>query len=287
MSLGRDLDQPVRAVGHQHVLFATDGARHHVERLVHRAQLGDRAADDLRVGLDVVEREVHDRRARVAGQDAPSILVGDERADRCGRLPLPVRHVEDLEVVGLDVAPERKRDAAQLRRELFVRESGHEQRIPDAGQVGDRRHADRTLQDADGAIAERELFATAIGGKRDVAAVVCLVGCVVELDRRGRYVGEIDVAQRSVEVVDAYEHRPSVVAVPALHREVHVVRHRVHREIADGHVAHRRAEVRRHPLVDVFEIERLRARRLLPRRRRRSRGWWRPRCRPRRALRRD
>ena len=54
----------------------------------------------------------------------------------------------------------------------------------------------------------------------------------------------------------------SVVAVTTLHREVHRVGDGMDREIVDRNVAHGGAEVRRHPLVDVLEIEGLRARRL-------------------------
>ena len=79
------------------------------------------------------------------------------------------------------------------------------------------------LQDADGAVAERELLALPLGGERDVAAFIVIVGGVVERHRRRGHVGETDVAHRAVEAIDAYEHRLRVVAVATLHRQVHVV----------------------------------------------------------------
>jgi len=42
-----DLHQPVGGVGHEQVFLAVLDERHHVKRLVHRAELGDRAADGL------------------------------------------------------------------------------------------------------------------------------------------------------------------------------------------------------------------------------------------------
>ena len=51
----------------------------------------------LAPAVEVGQREVHDRRAGVAGEDARAAVVGHERADRRRGLPLAVRDVEDLQ----------------------------------------------------------------------------------------------------------------------------------------------------------------------------------------------
>ena len=51
--------------------------RDHVDRRVHRAELGDRPALRLLAGTEVGQREVHDRRAGVGGEHAGAVAVGE------------------------------------------------------------------------------------------------------------------------------------------------------------------------------------------------------------------
>jgi len=135
----------------------------------------------------------------------------------------------------------------------------HEQRICGAGEIGDVAMADRALQDADRAIAERELVAAAVGGKRDVAAFIGFVGRIRRAGPTRSDVDEVDLCSPTLRPRRCGADRAGVVAVPALDRQVHLVRRRVDGEIIDRDVAHCGTEVRGHALVDVFEIEGLRA----------------------------
>jgi hypothetical protein len=71
------------------------------------------------------------------------------------------------------------------------------------------------------------------------------------------HVVERDVDDRAVKVIDSHEHSLAGVAVTALDRQVHVVRHRVHRHVPDDDVVGLAAEERADTHVDVLQVERL------------------------------
>ena len=73
------------------------------------------------------------------------------------------------------------------------------------------------------------------------------------------HVVERDVGDRAVEAVDPHQHGLAGVAATALHRQVDVVRHRVHGHVPDDDVVGLAAEERGDAHVDVVQVEGLRA----------------------------
>jgi hypothetical protein len=170
--------------------------------------------------------------------------------------------MEDLQAAAGDVVAERERDAPQPRGELLVRQPGEEQFPPHVGHVGDGRGADRPPQDADSPLSDLELLALVAQRERGVQPLVVLGGGVADRHLRNGHVVQRDVGDRAVEAADPHQHSLGSIAVAALDREVHIVRHRVDRHVPDHDIAGLTAQERADPRVDVLEVERLgRARR--------------------------
>ena len=72
---GRNLHDAVARVRHEQEVLAVLLVDHHVDRLVARAELGHRRAEHFFARLQRRDRELHERRAGVAGDDV--WLVGD------------------------------------------------------------------------------------------------------------------------------------------------------------------------------------------------------------------
>jgi hypothetical protein len=221
---------------------------------------GDRAADGLGAILEVGQREVHDRRAGVAGQDARAAVVGHERANWGRRLPPAVRDMEDLQIAARNLAAERKRDPPQLGGELLVRQPGDKQRAVHVDHVGDSRGADRLTQYPDSPLADLEFLALVAQRERGVQPLVGLGRSVADGHLGNGYVIQRDVGDRTVEAADPHQHRLGSGAVAALDRQVHVVRQRVDRHVLDHDVAGLAAQEGADPRVDVLEVERPRPR---------------------------
>jgi hypothetical protein len=68
---------------------------------------------------------------------------------------------------------------------------------------------------------------------------------------------ERDVGDGAVEAVDPHEHGLAGVTAPALDRQIHIARRRVHRHVRDDHVAGPAAEERTDTHVHVLQVERL------------------------------
>ena len=108
---GGNLQQRVAGTGDEEVLLPVPLVGDQAQGLVHRAELGDRAAPDEGAGYQVGEWEVHHRRAGIGGQDAAAAVERDQGADRGGGLVLAVVHVIDLHRGGLRGAVEGEGDA--------------------------------------------------------------------------------------------------------------------------------------------------------------------------------
>ena len=101
--IGVKLHDAERRVGDQDVLVAVLLVRHHVERLVAGAEIGDRDALHLRARLEVAHRDLHERRAGVGGQHVllAAERVRHERPHGRLRFVAAVRRVPDLQLRAL------------------------------------------------------------------------------------------------------------------------------------------------------------------------------------------
>jgi len=88
-------------------------------------ELGDRGALDVHAGPELGDGELHQRGARVSGEDEGFTLdlVGGEGPDRGRGLEPAVRPVEDLDARPVGLVRERIGDGKEPRGELLVRQA--------------------------------------------------------------------------------------------------------------------------------------------------------------------
>ena len=230
----RNLHHAAAVVRRQQEFLAALAVDDHVEHAIACAELGDRHAAHFLPWLQVADRELHERRAGVAGEQVLLSVerVGHERVDGRPRLHRPMVAVVNLDARAAVDVRERIRNRAKLRRELFIRQAGHPETAIRKRHVGDDLRA-------------------WIGARRGIRRGRVLDLDALELQGLQRHVGNRSRA------VDAEQRRSGARALAAHHRHVGIARLRMHGEIGNDDFARTGAQERGELLID--RVEALRA----------------------------